>query len=152
MRSNREVYIFKRYLLLISFFVYLCKKTKQKWGVRGENNIFFSFIYIYISIHLIYIYDLCPIMSYVLLLIYYMYIFLSSECCPTTRTPGGSLWLSWSRRKGVPGRSRSVFRTVHTDSTLWIILAFKMRKGFPYSFESLYLHILSDLIELYICK
>ena len=42
------------------------------------------------------------------------------------------------------------YRTVHTDSTLWTIIAFKMRKWFPNIFESLYLHITSDLIELYI--
>ena len=41
-------------------------------------------------------------------------------------------------------------RTVHTDSTPWTILAFKMRKWFPNKFESLYLHITSDLIEPYI--
>ena len=44
------------------------------------------------------------------------------------------------------------FRTVHTDSTLWKILAFRMRKWFPNIFESLYLHINRDLIELYISK
>ena len=42
---------------------------------------------------------------------------------------------------------RSKCRTVHTDFTLWTILAFKMRKWFPNIFESLYLHITSDLIE-----
>ena len=44
------------------------------------------------------------------------------------------------------------YRTVHTDSTLWTILAFKMRKWFPNIIESLYLHITSDLIELYTYK
>ena len=39
-------------------------------------------------------------------------------------------------------------RTVHTDSTLWTIL--KMRKWLPNIFESLYLHITSDLFEQYI--
>ena len=42
------------------------------------------------------------------------------------------------------------YMTVLTDSTLWTILAFKMRKWFPNIFESLYLHITSDLIVLYI--
>ena len=45
--------------------------------------------------------------------------------------------------------SMDKFRTVHTDSTIWTILAFKMRKWFPNIFESLYLHITSDLMELY---
>ena len=43
-------------------------------------------------------------------------------------------------------------RTVRTDSTLWTILAFKMREWFQNIFESLYLHITSDLIELCIYK
>ena len=41
-------------------------------------------------------------------------------------------------------------RTAHTDSPLWTILTFKMQKWFPNIFESLYFHITSDLIELYI--
>ena len=43
-------------------------------------------------------------------------------------------------------------RTVHTDSTLWTILSFKMQKWFPSIFEFLYLHLTSDLIELYVYK
>ena len=39
-------------------------------------------------------------------------------------------------------------RTVHADSPLWTILAIKMQKWFPNSFESLCLHIFSNLMEL----
>ena len=46
--------------------------------------------------------------------------------------------------------AHNYYRTVHTDSTLWNFLAFKMRKCFPTIFESLYLHITSDLIEQYL--
>ena len=52
-----------------------------------------------------------------------------------------------------PGHTlKGMYRTVHTGSALWTILAFKMRKWFPNIFESLYLHITSDLIELYVYK
>ena len=41
------------------------------------------------------------------------------------------------------------FRTVHTDSALWTIHALKKRKWFPNSSETVCLHIISDLFELY---